>query len=290
MTMDTTIETAGENDVAEVWDELDDVTSEFAGVRPKKDRQLNLRVDEGLLAALREAAARTGEGYHTFARRLIEEGVAHALAEPSVAAAEEASTRPFRMKEVMLVLLGAGGSRVKENEEILSRTRLQKLLFLAAQHLQPEVASRFEAYDFGPFGESVETDVDFLASEGLVEATGREAIPEVRAQDPERGRRMLEWVRTQHAAVESRSEQVESYRLTRAGMEWVRRFLASDQFGQPDAKQRLVAECEELKRRFGRVPLEEVVDFVYSEYPEFTARSKIRHQVAERLARKTERE
>jgi hypothetical protein len=75
--------------------------------------------------------------------------------------------------------------------------------------------------------------------------------------------------------------------LTAHGLEWVKRFLSSDAFGDPEAKRRLWDESQELKRRFGRVALEELVDYVYSEYPEFTEKSRIKDQVTARAARKT---
>lgn len=287
MSNDLRLVSTGEKDLTEVWDQLEDVSEEFGSVPRRKDRQLNLRVDDNLLSALREAAGRSGDGYHTYARRLIEEGLARALAEPSDDNEANREHKRLRMKEVLLVLLGAGQETPEEPPEaIAGRTRLQKLLFLTAQHLQPHVAARFEAYNFGPFEESVEADVEFLATEGLIEATGHEALPEVREHDPDRGRRVLEWVRSRHD--ESGEPAVEEYRLTREGLDWVRRFMESE-YGDPEIKSRLLAESAALRRRFGRVPLEELVDYVYSEYPQFTTRSKIRHQVAERLARKSKR-
>ena len=101
------------------------------------------------------------------------------------------------------------------------------------------MAARFEAYSYGPFEESIETDVDFLSSEGLIEATGRQTLPEVRTYDPERGKRIVEWVRSRGLAPDDSS--VEEYRLTRAGMEWVQRFLASDQYGDPDVKKKFLS-------------------------------------------------
>ena len=288
MSNDLRLVSTGDKELTEVWDQLEDVSEEFASVPRRKDRQLNLRVDDDLLSALREAASRNGDGYHTYARRLIEEGVARALAEPGGENEAGREQQRLRMKEVLLVLLGAGQETQEEPPEaIAGRTRLQKLLFLAAQHLQPHVAARFEAYSFGPFEESVEADVEFLATEGLIEATGHEALPEVREHDPDRGRRVLEWVRSRHD--ESREPAVEEYRLTREGLDWVRRFMESEEYGDPEVKSRLMAESGALRRQFGRVPLEELVDYVYSEDPQFTTRSKIRHQVAERLARKSER-
>jgi predicted DNA binding CopG/RHH family protein len=291
MTDREALERAGKRDYAEVWDELEDASGQFADVRPRKDRQLNLRVDADLLAALRTASAQAGEGYHSFARRLVEEGVARALeaepAEPSAAAKPATpSRRPFQVKEVLLVLLSQPGASDQDNEPIVGKTRLQKLLFLAAQHLKGEVAARFEAYSYGPFEEEVEPDLEFLASEGLVEWEGRgPEIPQIEGES-ERGAKILDWVRSRG---ETKPRPIESYRLTQLGLEWVRRFFASDAFGSAEAKKRLADECQRLKERFGRVPLDDLVEFVYAEFPEFTKQSKIRHEVAERRARKAAR-
>ena len=287
MTDRQALEETGERDYAEVWDELEDVSAQFADVRPKKDRQLNLRVDADLLAALRAASAQAGEGYHSFARRLIEEGVARALeaepAEPSPVVRATASRRPFQVKEVLLVLLSQPGAGDQDNEPIVGKTRLQKLLFLAAQHLKGEVAARFEAYSYGPFEEEIEPDLEFLASEGLVEWEGRgPEIPQI-GDESERGARILDWVR---GRADNKPRPMESYRLTQLGLEWVRRFFESDAFGSAEAKRQLADECQRLKGQFGRVPLDDLVEFVYAEYPEFTGQSKIRHEVAERRARK----
>lgn len=287
MTDKRALEQADARDYAEAWDELEDVSSEFADVRPKKDRQLNLRVDSQLLAALRTASARSGEGYHSFARRLIEEGLARALepepGESKPDATETPNLRPFRVKELLLVLLGQPGPTSQLNEPIVGKTRLQKLLFLAAQHLKGDVAARFEAYSYGPFEEAIEPDLEFLASEGLVEWEGRgPEIPQLQ-DESERGARIVDWVRSR---AEAAPRPVESYRLTQLGLEWVRRFFASDAFGSPEAKQRLADECRRLKEEFARVPLDELVDFVYAEFPEFTKGSRIRHQVAERRERR----
>ncbi len=287
MTTDTTLlDDLGSRDYADAWDDLEDVSTEFASIRPKKDRQLNLRVDEELLSQLREVAAARGEAYHSLARQLIEEGLARAGYRQAEAAPQHSSSRPFRMKEVLLVLLGAPDAHV-ENAIVLGKTRLQKLLFLVAQHMKPNVTSRFEAYDYGPFDEFVEPDIEFLASEGLIEDASREVLRRDVAAGGPTGAELLEWVKTRNEPPES---QLERYRLTQVGMEWVRRFLSSDAFGDPHSKKALFDECARLKSRFGHAPVDELVAYVYAEFPEYASRSKIRRQVAERSdARATKR-
>jgi predicted DNA binding CopG/RHH family protein/DNA-binding PadR family transcriptional regulator len=283
MTEKTTLQQAAERDYAEAWDELEDVSDEFANVRPKKDRQLNLRVDAELLGSLRDLAAHQGEGYHTLARRFVEEGLARELAGESVRT-ESQTPQAFQMKQVLLVLLGSSGSTRQDNEPLVGRTRLQKLLFLAAQHLKGQSLARFEAYDYGPYDEGIEPDVEFLAGEGLVERSGAAAeLPRGGSID-DLGAEILAWVKSRP---QEHDPEKESYRLTQKGMDWVRRFFDSPVFGSSEAKESLALECRALKERYGRVSLRKLVDYVYTEYPEFTKRSKIRHQVAERVARQS---
>ena len=168
------------------------------GVKRRRDRQLNLRVDDDLLTSLREASGLAGEGYHTFARRLIEDGVARALAEPGEAPSRGAQSHRLRMKEVLFVLLGsardtAQGKLPQSQAELVYRScsssprSICNRTWLRGSRRTATV--RFE--------ESIETDVDFLSSEGLIEATGRQTLPEVRTYDPERGKRIVEWVRSE---------------------------------------------------------------------------------------------
>jgi uncharacterized protein YwgA len=184
----------------------------------------------------------------------------------------------------MLVFVGADGASGEVNEPIDGKMRLQKLLFLLAQHLRPAVASRFEAHNFGPFDEAVSVDLQFLAGEGLIEPAAGASEIEILQPGSDRGERILEWIRSRTDTGGERK--LESYRLTQRGLQWVERFFASDEFGSADAKRQLATEAARMKHLYGRMPLEELVEYVYEEYPEFTARSKIKHQVAERAARK----
>lgn len=266
-------------DYSESWDDLEDVSGQFASIPRRKNRQLNLRVDDELLDSLRDTAALIGRSYHSLAREYVQRGVAR----DREVISQPASTR-FTMKETILVLLNARGASGQDAEPIEGRTRLQKLLFLVAQQMRPEIAARFEAYDYGPFDDEIIGDVEFLADEELVDPIplGRSAPG---ARRTERGRQVLDWAAHQGQA--EAPEAIESYRLTRKGLEWLERFFDSDAFGNPEAKAALADQTEALKRRFGRVPLSELVDYVYQQYPEFTSRSKIRHRVAERIAAKS---
>jgi uncharacterized protein YwgA len=264
-------------DLSETWDELP-VDDQPIPERGRKDRQLNLRVSGDLLSALRGLAARRNESYHALARGFIEQGL---LREETTA--DSPAQRPFSTKEATLVLLAAPGQSHELNEEVSGRTRLQKLLFLLTQHLQADVQARFEAFHYGPFEENLNADIEFLTAEGLVEGPG--SLAEIELGDGDRGARLVEWVRARTGPA---NELVESYRLTKRGMDWVQRFLADPTVGREEPRARLFEESARLKERFGRVSLDALIDHVYDEYPEYAENSKIRGQVAERRRRSNE--
>lgn len=260
-------------DLADEWDALPASETSVYLDRGRKDRQLNLRVSSDLLASLRAAATARNASYHSLARGFLEEGLARDADHANVA-----DVRPFSTKEATLVLLSAPGPSHQPNEEISGRTRLQKLLFLLAQHLKPEIQARFEAYHYGPFEENLSGDIEFLESEGLIEAGGPGAvIPLAPAVD--RGARLIEWVEKRSGPA---NDLVESYRLTKRGMDWVSGFFSDPERGDPRAKARLLEESARLKEKYGSSPLSTLIDHVYAEYPQYAERSRIARQVAER--------
>jgi hypothetical protein len=265
-----------DTDLAETWESLPLADIPIEVDRNRKDRQLNLRVSSTLLSALRSAAVARNESYHSLARAFVEQGVARELQE-----VRSDTARPFSTKEATLVLLAAPGASHQPNEEIAGRTRLQKLLFLLAQHLKPDVAARFEAYNYGPFEENLNSDIEFLESEGLIEGGGGGEINPA-PPSPERGARLLQWVEERSGPPR---DVVDSYRLTKTGMDWVARFLSTDKSGDTQAKQRLFEESSRLKAQFGSSGLDALIDHVYAEYPEYAEKSRIREQVAERRQR-----
>jgi uncharacterized protein YwgA len=264
--------------LADSWDSLPATDSPVDVDRTRKDRQLNLRVSADLLSTLRSVAATRNESYHSLARAFIEQGLVRS-ATPTTK-----EIRPFSTKEATLVLLAAPGASRQPNEEISGRTRLQKLLFLLTQHLKPDVQARFEGHHFGPFEENLSQDIEFLESEGLIEAAGHGPVTPL-PPSRDRGARLVEWVESRSGPA---NDLVESYRLTKRGMDWVSRFLSDREYGDPEAKTRLLEESARLKEQYGRSSLDSLIDYVYNEYPEYAEKSKIREQVAERRRQRIE--
>lgn len=67
-------------DYADAWDELKDVSGEFTTVPRREDRQIDVRVDDKLLASLRATAALLGTSYHSLARQYVKQGVVRSRA------------------------------------------------------------------------------------------------------------------------------------------------------------------------------------------------------------------
>jgi len=102
---------------------------------------------------------------------------------------------------------------------------------------------QFEAYDYGPFSKSLYDDLDNLIVRGLVEENREEFDQE---------------------------KVLYEYNLTEKG-ERVVGLISDDQEFEA-----LVSHADQIKSQFNRMELAEVLDFVYTEYPQFTENSVLR--------------
>ncbi|MDS0297036.1 type II toxin-antitoxin system antitoxin SocA domain-containing protein [Halogeometricum luteum] len=134
----------------------------------------------------------------------------------------------------------------EDREAVQGRTRFQKMVFLLQQQLETDSSIStydFEAYDYGPFSKGLYDDLDDLIDRGLVEET-REEFDEDKA--------------------------LYEYELTEKGRDLAKRFEDLKETNQ------VLNLSEELKDEFNQKNLSEVLDFVYSEYPEYTENSVLR--------------
>lgn len=145
-----------------------------------------------------------------------------------------------RRQLLPLVLLEA------ENEEpVEGRTRLQKLMFLTQKQFEEKGESLdwgypFRAYDYGPFAKELYDDLDQLRRRGFIEEREQQLDDDVIQYD---------------------------YLLTDEGQEFVQEELA-------DRCPEGVAEiAESVKAEFNGVALQQLIDYVYTEYPEYAENS-----------------
>lgn len=145
-----------------------------------------------------------------------------------------------RRQLLPLVLLGA-----EDEESVEGRTRLQKLMFLIQKRMEEQGDSLdwgypFRAYDYGPFAKELYDDLDRLRRRGFIEEREQRLDDDVIQYD---------------------------YVLTPKGREFVREELEER---RPDG---LAETAETVKDEFNDVPLQQLIDYVYTEYPEYAENS-----------------
>ncbi len=171
-------------------------------------------------------------------------------------------------KDLVLLLLYVKGRFGHLCEGVLGTTRILKLLFLATKQLPANelvaVPYRFVPYRFGPFTGQVYDDLEMLIQTGLVERTelDQDGTPTTRADaDLDEGFRF--------------NGLATLYRLTEKGEQFARALLADVERRRPGLAEGLAV----LKARFGRLPLRDLVRYIYTNYPEFATESEIAEQV-----------
>ncbi len=168
-----------------------------------------------------------------------------------------------RQDVVLLLLSALSGPSGKK--PVASVTRLEKMVFL----LQKETAFsgkdrihefKFEPWKFGPFSREIYEDLDLLASLDLVEAKVQE-LPSY-AEYTEQGR-----------LIDSEADEPvvqKAFSLTERGRRVAEKLKAL-------LSERDWAEIAQLKRRFEKVPLTRLIQYVYQKYPETTSKSVLEH-------------
>jgi uncharacterized protein YwgA len=138
-------------------------------------------------------------------------------------------------------------------DPIEGRTRLQKMIFLLQKKFEEDDGGlsishkySFTAYDYGPFSQQLYADLDELRGE---DSDGERLVVE-RSDTFDRGK-----VKYQ-------------YELTPAGTAFIENELADD-----DMFQEILRKAEEIKEEFNQLSLSQVIERVYTEYPEYAENS-----------------
>ncbi|MCU4975633.1 DUF4065 domain-containing protein [Halobacteria archaeon AArc-m2/3/4] len=148
-------------------------------------------------------------------------------------------------KKLPLALLYAD-----EEQQIDGRTRFQKLIFLMQMEgnlndLTPTETYRFEPYDYGPFSSTLYDDLDNHIERGLIEDS-KETLDE---EDD-----IVQY----------------KYHLKPEGREFIEENESGAEF------ERVVEEAKRIVQEYGDVPLPELIDMVYSKYPDYAENSVLR--------------
>jgi hypothetical protein len=172
--------------------------------------------------------------------------------------------KPVETDDLVVLVLGApeGEGRQGYLEGV---TRLEKLVFL----LERETPARewlterpdFRSYRFGPFSAKIYQAVDTLAAAGMLKDSAKDAKT---AEDT--------WEAGSVLVDQLDPYTTRTFELTDLGRRY---YVALLNDLPPEAEGTLSA----FKKRFVRLPLRQLVRYVYERYPEFTDKSEIRDQI-----------
>jgi hypothetical protein len=232
-----------------------------------QDLHFNMRLDEGLLASLKQAASERRVAYHALARALIRRTVDKEWERILP------QRKPLDLQSLLVLLLNAKGPRGRPHEPISSVTAVDKLLFLVSRSIPPGLRPAFEPFHYGPWDETLaDTEVALRSSGLLSEPSG--------APDPDQP---LSYESL--AAVAKRKTQREALRqfaLTRRGIAAAERWKESQNSLTSDEAEALLHVVESIKQRYGALSNEELTAEVYRRFPAYASRSKIRDRINRR--------
>lgn len=225
--------------------------------------QLNLKLDNEVLDALKARADELRRPYHRLAREWIEAALAReeeALGLDPVEAGQPA------IKDVMVLLLHANNKRGQN--AVHGITRLQKLLFVIEQNLASQ--SRFYAFNYGPFNEEVNDAANALRLAGFLRGA-----PPVSAEPPTFAAMMATVVQRSGPREDSATEE---FALSEEGHRVAERLRQSSR-----AYDQLYTYIQRLRSEWDTPDL---LRRVYRTWPKFAERSLIRNEVEGRARRR----
>jgi len=148
-----------------------------------------------------------------------------------------------------LALLHAAGGRIK------GKTRFQKLAFIADQRLEERDIDPYDfiAYDYGPFSKDLMEEVEYLEKKGFVKVTKSRTFGGNKRYD---------------------------YELTSEGMDLSdSNFpdLEGETIGTPGPQDERLCTlyniATEVVEEFNEIPISNLIDYVYEEYPSYATES-----------------
>jgi hypothetical protein len=230
------------------------------GVDEPQLQQLNLKLDQDVLDALKARGHDLRRPYHRLGRELIEQALVHAESSLGLASGPSGPA----IKDLMVLLLHATDRRGYST--VRGITRLQKLLFVIEQKLASQ--SNFYAFNYGPFNEEVNDAVQALKLAGFLQDAP------ATAKEPPSFAEMM-------ATVSERSgprDEVARFELSERGHKAAEQLRKSD-----GAYEQLYRYVRSLREEWDTPDL---LERVYKRWPKFAEKSLIREEVAARRARR----
>lgn len=180
-------------------------------------------------------------------------------------------------KDLLLAFLYSPGVSPQNNEPIVGRTKLTKMMFLFEKQIYPRFFEDtiqielpvFEPYYFGPFSKQLFEDLSFFESIGMIESTMTN-IPLSAADRVESAGVFDEEDEWAEASFDDVSEQYElSYALSQNGQKYVAEKV------WPSFTQQQIDKLIAFKAQINKISLDSLLRYVYRQYPEEAKKSII---------------
>ena len=180
-------------------------------------------------------------------------------------------------KDLLLAFLYSPGVSSNNNEPIIGRTKLTKMMFLFEKQIYPRFFEDtiqielpvFEPYYFGPFSKQLFEDLSFFESIGMIESTMTN-IPLSAADKVESAVVFDEDDEWADASFDDVSEQYElSYALSQNGQKYVAEKV------WPSFTQAQTEKLIAFKAQINKISLDSLLRYVYRQYPEEAKKSII---------------
>lgn len=183
-------------------------------------------------------------------------------------------------KKALLYLLSLPGKSGHINEPIEGVTRVQKMIFLFEKELVPNLRkiekfeysdSGFMAYKFGPYSNDVSDSLRFfIAADFIVEKELQTKKPVSDIEEEKEFDNDIEFYYNENDNYDGR---LTEYFLSKKGMRFVEQKL--DSMFTFEQREALI----EFKVRINSLPLNAILHYVYSSYPDMTEKSTIKDKV-----------
>lgn len=167
--------------------------------------------------------------------------------------------------KLLVALLFADDSTGRK--EIRGLTRMEKLLFLIQEESLRRQLYNYIAYDYGPWSEEIHDDLETLALRGVVEIRKESTRLPVEVADTQE---CLSNEDLDDSQVETTV--VDTYSLTKQG-EKAGQFIWNN-ISRADREAIL-----DVKKKFNRESLLDLIRYVYEKHPDFASKSRIRNRI-----------
>ena len=189
-------------------------------------------------------------------------------------------------RDLLLLILGTPIPGTASPAGVGGITRLQKFLFLLEREedLKPSGQGfEFTAYKAGPYSARLYDDLEFLENLGLISREITDSATEGEAAETDLSFEDLIAPETEppEETVSPTADVYEEHRfsLTSKGEDRLKSLLATGRY-VPVQKR-----VENVKRKYGRYSLNDLLYYVYKHYPDMTTESEIKDKVLSRRSR-----